>query len=205
MRPTKNKVNLIPNKAEVKYWEYRDFLSNETGMKVLGEGGFAIVFELTKSNRVLKIGELNQDAYIEFVRQIGLNTKNKHLPKITKVEVWDSDNDDPYSSPYYTVEMERLLTKDQLVRRLSGRMDMMECYNLVDEYYRKLGIEQPQDFSDCNIDLVQPRTEDLKEVKNILKNLYDNGAAADLNDRNIMWRINSRTKEFNMVFTDPVV
>ena len=160
---------------------------------MIGEGSFGMVFQ-KGPNRVVKIGYVNSDNYLNYVNLVGLNSSNPNLPKFYSVKVFDPDPNSPYSHPFYVVEMERLLNWDN-VAYIYGEdsiTDYMKMRGLNDVY--DLSLPFGSDDLNCK---------NLIGVRNILHTLLANGACPDLAPRNFMFRKSGNS--FHIVVTDPVV
>ena len=159
------------------------------GWEPIGAGNHAEAF--TKGDRVVKIGRVNADNYMNYVRMIGLRTHNPHLPYIYSVQVFDMEPDTENSNPFYVVEMEKL---DGVTRESDH------------SYWRKLlDAGNPSVLNQYQIEKVEPKTGAMEEVKKILLHLYNCYDARydvrcyDGYTSNVMWRGDTA------VFIDPVV
>lgn len=174
--------------------------------KFLDEGSFGIVFEQDEKT-VIKVGAVNADNYISFIKCVGKNTANIHLPKIQDFTIYDPDFCSPFSVPYYSIKMEKLLNIKELVNELMYRYGT-ECdvvSRMLDQYFEDRGLSGIESLLPGYIEETVPYTPDMLEVRDILLQLYEQGANPDLNDRNIMWRYDSETGHFDAVIIDPVV
>ena len=161
------------------------------GYEYVDSGRHARVF--TKGDRVVKVGLVNADNYLNYVRMVGLRTHNPHLPFIFSVNLYDQHPDSPESAPYYVVEMEKLA---------EGR-------SKPSYWHERLGVGDPSQLNPYVINSVKPKTDAMKDDVRILKNLYTEFNAvcdiggADPGDEsctaNVMFRGTTA------VFTDPVV
>ena len=187
----------LPTKLE--RWNYMQVLERD-GYEQIGCGSFADVYSKRKLNTVLKIGRVNGDSYMRYVERIGLMSANVHFPKIHSVTIYDTDMGDPYSDPYYVVEMEKLHSLDQAARVAKIEYAFEERQKIV----KSLGIHDIYDLSPSWIDNVFSPSGDFTEAVQTLKFLYDSGAGCDVTDRNVMYRV-SANKKIDLVLTDPVV
>lgn len=200
----KNKLKFRTEETNLSIEQYKRYFSTLKSFRWHAEGGFCDVYYSPKTNRVIKIGKLNEDNYFQYIKRIGLLSPNPHFPTIYSVKVFDHNKNDPYSVPYYVVEMERLHEQYDLIDalRLAGNLELT---NTVNAYFENLGLTDVYDFDNYRIHMSHPNTKYMKEVQNILLDLYSQGADADLRDRNVMWRIHPVTKHYDAVFTDPIV
>lgn len=159
------------------------------GWEKIGSGNFGYAF--AKGDRVVKVGHVNADNYLNYVRMVGLRSNNPHLPYIYSVQVYDMDPDTHNSRPFYVVEMEKLSNAPKSS----------------DAYWRKLlGAPNPTVLNQNTIEYVKPKTGAMKELKKILTHLYncysagyDVGRCFEGHVQNILWRGETA------VFIDPVV
>jgi hypothetical protein len=175
--------------------------------KWIDEGGYSDVYSVAK-NRVLKIGEVNADHYIQYLSYVGLRSANTHFPKVFSVKLYDPDPNDPFSVPYYAVEMEELITLNNLLYKLSEDHGMgNHAINAaMENYWKSRGLDEfLESLRPPTIDFTVPTTEDMREVKDTLNALYTAGAGCDIESKNVMWRYDAHSGHFDAVFTDPVV
>lgn len=171
----------------------------DMGYVELGSGNHAVV--LRKGDHVLKIGFVNSDNYIHYVRLVGLRSKNPHFPYITSVELFNNDPSNPLSSPYYVIQMEAL-------DPIPYQDDEDNAKRLSDEWKRywteNLGHDNAFILDDHTIEYAKPKTKALVEVRDVLQHLYncyDAGGdiAPSIYSHNVLYR------NFSIpVFTDPV-
>jgi hypothetical protein len=171
----------------------------DLGYKKIGVGSFADVYGKKRSNRVLKIGGVNGDSYLRYVERVGLMSTNVHFPKIHSVMIYDTDLNDPYSKPYYVVEMEKLQPINEAAK--VAKVDAIREYSRIKEH---LGIYDISDLNECWIDNVFTQDTDFGNLVLTLKDLYRHGAASDVREANVMYRV-GETKKIELVITDPVV
>lgn len=160
------------------------------GWKKIGKGNFGDAF--AKGDRVVKVGRVNADNYMNYVRMVGLRSSNPHLPHIFSVQVFDMKPDTVNSDPFYVIEMEKL---DGVTRESNH------------EYWRKLlDANNPSVLNQYQIEKVKAKTGAMKEVKKILTHLYNcYDARYDVRcfdggyTSNVLWR------GATAVFIDPVV
>ena len=180
--------------------DYMQMLSDE--YDEIGSGTFARVFSLD-NNTVLKVGHVNADHYLQYIQYVGLESANVNLPFIHDVKIYDPCPKDPYSSPYYAVEMERLLTEEELMNVLRRRgLNRYNVNKIISDYWCERGITG---FSELNPHYGStPHNLFLIDVINILQKLI-NKASFDLHSGNVMYRMAARGYKFDAVITDPVV
>lgn len=193
-------VELRYQKADLEIAAFRDKIA--ATHEFVNDGAFADVYSLPK-NRVVKIGEVNADHYIQYLTHVGIRSANVHFPKIYKVDLYDTDPESPFSRPYYAVEMEELHTLEELTEKLGIRY--YEALNFVDNYWRARGLDEGLDsLLPQAIDYVVTDDKYMMEVKDVLNKLYNDGAGADVTRwSNVMYRMRE-DNTFDAVFTDPV-
>lgn len=174
----------LPDPIKTRLCDYdysRRLLRN--GYKSLGFGSFGEVFGRENGQDVIKVGCVNSDGYIPFLRYVGMRSSNPHLPYIKKLEIFDTDPASPYSNPYYVVRMERLSGIADLARdSLTASYDEMGITDLND-------LAEPQNLT--------PKTRAMVYIKRMLIELYEQ-YAQDIKFGNVLFR--DRT----LVITDPV-
>lgn len=161
---------------------YGQVLRLRQNYKSLGFGAFGEVFEIDE-HEVLKIGEVDADGYMQFLRYVGLRSANPHFPYVKKIEILDMDLGDPNSNPYYMVRMERL-----------NSINYVEKYDM-EHAFDEAGIVDIYDLAEpCRL---TPKTRAMVYVKRTLTELFQE-YAQDIKWGNVLFR--DRT----LVITDPV-
>lgn len=195
--PTVQKVDMCLEQARELY--------SEMGYRHIGGGCFAEVYQ--KGNYVLKFGYVNTTNYINYVRMIGLRSKNPHFPYITHVDIYDTAPNTVDSKPYYIVRMELL----ESMTGMNRFMDEDECEALKKHWakYWKEKTGSTELFEVFSRDAMDenrytPRTKELLEVRDVLGHLYRCYSAsydigASVFTSNVMYRNGTP------VFTDPIV
>lgn len=183
-------MNLMPFpetiKTEMSVGEYANYLI-KSGFEKIGFGAFGAVYAAPNDDMVVKVGRLNEDGYLTFVRAIGLESANSHFPRIYDVQVFDPDPTNPQSVPYYTVMMERLEANPQ-----GG-------YEVMDKALEDMGVKDLMDLS-YRLQFVDKSKPETAEVVEVLDYLYtEKNLTADVSWKNVMWRGTTP------VITDPVV
>lgn len=184
-------------KTDLSIIEYKEKLY-QAGYHKLDCGIYADVFTKGGSRpHVIKIGEMYQDGYLDYLRQI--TPSNPFFPKVYSIACFSfRDKEDPHKSHnYYAVKMEHL--------EKFYKVDPESRWNIFDN----LGLN---DISDLEVHGIDELHGNLKErkVKNpnwfqmirTLKKLYRR-CDSDLHDGNVMWRIRKRGVP-QLVITDPV-
>lgn len=136
-------------------------LLKNRGYTRVGDGAYSNVYAKGKDKRVIKVGFVNTDNYIHFAQAVGIRNRNKHLPKIYSIRVYDVDPTNPMSMPYYIVVMERL------------KHDSENGYGS-DQFYRQFR---------------KPTTRNLREVRKVIAQIRrEYKAFTDYSWSNVMWR-----------------
>jgi hypothetical protein len=166
------------------------------GWKYLASGAFASVYAKRGSRTVIKVGAMG-DAYMEYVKAVGIKSKNPLFPKIKSVVIynarqrergedyWRTDDD-----CYYVVEMERLIP----YRKLRNK----DRYRAL----KRLNLEDPCELEyDAHHVAKNTKNKHLRDAcKKLIKVWRDNNS--DMHEGNIMWR--KRGRGHQLVITDPV-
>ena len=198
------RVSMRANNTAYMMTGRKEYLETKRNLHFLDEGSFGAVYDLDNKNRVLKIGRVDDDHYMQWVRAVGLNNSNPNLPRIYSAKVFDIARMNPYSEAYYEVIMEKLLSYNEAVDRLIDReQGYVNAEAKLQSYWTARNIEEYTDFNDCDIEDTNPNCKYLIEVRNMLRKMYAHGFTADVVERNVMWRF--RGSKFDAVFTDPIV
>lgn len=195
-------VELRYQKADLEIAAFRDKIA--ATHEFVNDGAFADVYSLPK-NRVVKIGEVNADHYIQYLTHVGIRSANVHFPKVYKVDLYDTDPESPFSRPYYAVEMEKLLTLEDLANNLRHGDRYLSVLDFINNYWKSRGLDEGLDsLLPQAIDYVVTDDKYMMEVKDVLNKLYNDGAGADVTRwSNVMYRMR-KDNTFDAVFTDPV-
>jgi len=170
-------------KIHKEHLEREDFVKmlRSKGYRHLSSGAFASVYAKKGEKHVIKIGRVDEDGYIDYVKK--MDSRNPFFPKIRNIKIFrDSDKD-----KWYAIKMERLIPYHKV------RSNDLE---------RKLGIAyQGIDMLDSPADIMTPNKHFRKFLK-VLDKLYDNHNS-DIHEGNIMFR--KRGRGHQLVVTDPIV
>ncbi len=185
--------------------KYLRYLENREDLEFINNGSFGTVYDIKNRNRVLKVGLVNSDNYINYLRYIGLSTQNPNLPRLESIKLYDSDSLSPMSNFFYEVVMEKLLSSDQAIKKLTKMgLSRDRAIEKICSYWQDRGVEEYWNFNAWEIQNCFPTDVNLLEIKQILCKMYNRlGADSDLCESNIMWRIENGNVD--AVFTDPIV
>lgn len=185
-----------PQKNGLSVGAYCDSLM-KSGYKLLGFGAFARVYHREGEDEIIKVGnDANADGYLQFVRHVGLRSKNPHFPQITSVEIFDNEPGDPYSCIYYVVRMEKLEERPWVRKHFTDHYDRREM--ILRRAYQEMGIEDLYEIATpCQLSKLTPRSAAMHEVKETLLALYKTHFY-DLKFGNVLFR------DTTLVITDPV-
>ncbi len=166
-----------------------DFIDNlhAKGFKRIGCGAFASVHARPKDKVVIKVG-VGGDAYLNYVKSIGLNAKNPLFPRIKKIAI-HTHRDSWGDNSFYVAHIERLIPYS---KKIPNRRKIM----------KRLGLNSIYDLDYDLYDLAKKNTN--KNMKIACKKLvslsdYDN---LDIHEGNLMWR--KRGRGHQLVITDPI-
>lgn len=160
------------------------------GFKRIGNGCYATVYGKKSSKFVYKVGYDLYDAYLNYVKAIGLNSTNPLFPKIKWAKVFHTDYDS-----FYVVKIERLVSIDKIsghvYDKLLARLGLKGIWEL--EYNNRLPQIKKKAKAAGNQHLVT--------AVGILGRLFKRHLP-DLHNKNIMYR--KRGRGFQLVITDPI-
>lgn len=173
------------------------------GLKELGAGAMALVFQSEKTDEVIKVFR-KDDCFLQYLKLVSQNTENPHFPKIHSYQNLKTP---PYAG-LHLVKMEKLQpVTDSAYRRLLGLIkDLVEELNLVaDDPHPK------QEYLDLITQLKDSLNKAVSDNADPNRNLYDaidlvaHGitglqCSPDLHKHNIMKR-----QDGTLVIIDPYI
>jgi len=166
-----------------------DFIEDlkKEGFKRIGCGAFAQVLARPRDKVVIKVG-CGEDAYLNYVKSIGLNAKNPLFPRVKKIAI-HTHRDTWGDNSFYVAHLERLIPYSKKIpnrRKIMKRLGLRSIYD-IDYDLHDLKLKSPNK----NMKLACRKLISLTYIDNL-----------DIHEGNLMWR--KRGRGHQLVITDPL-
>lgn len=156
-------------------------------MQYISSGGYAEVFHGENHDEVIKVGHSTRDAYLAYVKAVGVNAQNPFFPKIKSINIRSNRG-----RRFYVARMERLYNDVEITdaqhRNALKKLMVNQVTDILSQKWSNLVDSKGNQYH-----------KELRDTLDVLFKKY----MTDIHDGNIMYR---KTAEgYYPVVTDPLV